>query len=76
MRMSVILCCAALSGCAHDASSYRLADGGTEEAKERAVAACRNNASPILVNSGGLIALAAYSQSINDCMRAQGYVKQ
>ena len=64
-----------LSGCAHEANSYRKAEGMVNEGQERAFAACRTNAEPILANSGSLMGLTAYNQSITDCMRAQGYTK-
>jgi hypothetical protein len=64
-----------LAGCAHEASSYRPAEGGVNAAQERAFAACRNKAEPILEKSGRVMGLAAYDQSITDCMSAQGYTK-
>ena len=64
-----------LSGCAHEANSYRKAEGLVNESQERAFATCRANAAPILENNGRLMGLTAYNESISDCMRAQGYIK-
>jgi hypothetical protein len=64
-----------LSGCAHEANSYRKTEGLVNETQERTFATCRANAAPILENSGRLMGLTAYNQSISDCMRAQGYIK-
>ena len=75
MKYASIIAAFLLAGCAHDASSYRPADGGANEAQERAFAGCRANAVP-LASQGGLVGLTAYHQAIGDCMRAQGYVKQ
>lgn len=73
-RLIVILYAAlTLAGCAHDARSYRRAEGLTNDAQERAFAACRAAAPP--PSGGSLTALTAYNESITDCMRAQGYTK-
>lgn len=75
-RFIVILCVAlTLVGCAIDARSYRPAEGLTNDAQERAFAACSAAAAPILANSGGLMGRTEYNQSITDCMRAKGYTK-
>ena len=63
------------SGCAHEANSYRKAEGMVNERQERAFAVCRANAAPILAKSGELMGLTAYHQAITDCMLAQGYTK-
>ncbi len=73
-RMIIILCAVCvLSGCAHEASSYRKAEGRVDDAQQRAFAGCRAKAEP-LASAGGLGGL-AYHQAISDCMKAQGYEK-
>jgi hypothetical protein len=72
---SILIAVLALAGCAHDARSYRPAEGSVNETQERAFAACRANAEPILKKSGSLMGLTAYDQSITDCMRDRGYTK-
>ena len=78
MRLQLIIIlftACVLSGCAHEANSYRKTEGLVNESQERAFATCRANAAPILENNGRLMGLTAYNQSITDCMRAQGYTK-
>jgi hypothetical protein len=75
MSKTLLIAAIALAGCAHNAESYRSATTGANEEQERAFAACRANATP-LMGMGGLLGITAYHQSISDCMRAQGYVKQ
>ena len=71
-----LLAVCVLSGCAHEANSYRKAEGLVNDAQEKAFAACRANATPILSSSGGILGQPAYHQAIVDCMSVQGYVKQ
>ena len=75
-RLIIVLFAACvLSGCAHEAKSYRKEEGMVTGGQERAFAGCQAAAEPILEKSGRVMGLTAYHQAISDCMRAQGYDK-
>ncbi len=78
MKRFVICGLLLLSGCASD--KY-IKEGATDEERERALAGCRVQAATVPNTGNGsagdnLFHTAIVGQTIVNCMRAQGWVKQ
>jgi hypothetical protein len=65
---------AALAACAPTVMDFQAPDGSVSQ-QQRDFAECRIKATDVLSEFGGLAAVAAYNQTLKDCMTAKGYLK-
>lgn len=75
MKRFTLLALTVLAGCAQTPDMYRSLDNANDEARIRKFASCRANATPIIAGGAGLVQMSAHREYIDDCMRADGFVR-